>query len=111
MKRGFTLIEFMVIASVLAITGAIGLHLIARQRVQPTRHTLEETRKAVEKYKAETGAYPGDLVPLVDKKLISEVPKDQWGRTIIYRRSAGTAELLSSGPDGIGDNQDDVQNK
>jgi Tfp pilus assembly protein PilE len=112
MKRGFTLIEFMVIAAALAITGAIGWHLLSVHRVKPTRHNLEEARKAVEQHKGQNGAYPESLEALVEKKLLpADVLKDQWGRPLIYRLSAGTAQLLSSGPDGIADNQDDVEQK
>lgn len=111
MKRGFTLIEFMVIASVLAITGTIVVHLLAVQRVQPTRHTLEETRKALEQYKKQNGAYPASLDPVVEKKLLPELPKDQWGRPLVFRLSAGELQLSSPGPDGVADNQDDVHHE
>lgn len=110
-RQGFTLIEFMVIVAVLGIVGTIVLHLIALQRVQPTRHTLAETAKVLEKHKAQTGSYPGTLDVLVEKKLLPEVPKDQWGRPIVYRLSAGDAQVYSAGADGVADNQDDIQNK
>ena len=112
MKRhGFTLIEFMVIVSVLGIVGTIVLHLVALQRVQPTRHNLAQTGKALEEYKKQVGSYPGSLDALVEKKLLPEVLKDQWGRPVVYRLSAGEAQIYSSGPDGVADNQDDIQNK
>ncbi len=108
MKRGFTLIEFMVIASLLAIISAVGFHFIELKRVQPTRNTLIETRKALEAFKAQGGSYPDTLEQLVEKKLLPEVPKDQWGRAIVYRLSAGDAQLASSGADGIPENKDDL---
>jgi len=109
MKRGFTLIEFMVIASILAITGAIVLHFIALKRVQPTRHNLEATRQALDQYKAQNGSYPDSLDALVEKKLLpAESTKDQWGNLIVYRLSAGVAQLSSSGPDGAPESRDDI---
>ena len=112
MKRGFTLIEFMVIASVLAIVATILLHLIALHRVRPTRHNLEQTRKAAEQYKSQNGSYPDSLDRLVEKQLVQpDVLKDQWGNTLVLRVSAGTLQLYSMGPDGIADNRDDIVNE
>ena len=67
-KRGFTLIEMLLVVVLIAIIAAIVLPRVlgARQRANETnaRNTLDEMRKAVKAFEADCGAYPAALSDL-----------------------------------------------
>jgi len=67
-KRGFTLVEMLIVMVIIAIVAAIVLPRVlgARQRANEAnaRSTLEEIRKAVKEFEADCGAYPAALTDL-----------------------------------------------
>ncbi len=67
-KRGFTLVEMLIVMVIIAIVAAIVLPRVlgARQRANEAnaRSTLEEMRKAVKEFEADCGAYPSVLSDL-----------------------------------------------
>lgn len=71
-RRGFTLVELVVVVLVLGIIAAVAspkmFDTTAEARDSSTKSTLQVVRDAIELYKAETGVYPGDLGTDVDFK-------------------------------------------
>jgi general secretion pathway protein G len=54
-------------------------------------------------------------VPLRWEPLFEELPSDSWGHALYYRidavRPHAIPEVLSAGPDGVIDNEDDVTSR
>jgi general secretion pathway protein G len=67
-KRGFTLVEMLIVMVIIAIVAAIVLPRVlgARQRANEAnaKSSLEELRKAVKEFEADCGAYPNALTDL-----------------------------------------------
>lgn len=80
MRRGFTLIELMVvmaiIATLLTIVSPRYFGHIERAREAALRETLFVTRDAIDKFHADTGRYPNELDELVSKRYLRKVPLD-----------------------------------
>jgi general secretion pathway protein G len=71
-RRGFTLVELVVVVLVLGIIAAVAspkmFDTTSDARDSSTKTTLSVMRDAIELYKAEVGAYPGDLGTAADFK-------------------------------------------
>lgn len=127
-KRGFTLIEVLVVIVVLGILAAIIVPRITGRldeaKIEATKVQMKAIRDALEQYRLDNGFYPTTeqgLRALVEKPTVppipprwrqymEKVPKDAWGRDFIYI-SPGVNhpyELRSVGPDGKEDTQDDI---
>ena len=84
MKRplGFTLIELMVVLTIIALL----ISIVAPNYVGRTRHAeeavLEENlalmRDALDKHYADSGRYPASLEDLVTKHYLRSIPKDPF---------------------------------
>lgn len=127
-KRGFTLIEVLVVIVVLGILAAIIVPRITGRldeaKIEATKVQMKAIRDALEQYRLDNGFYPTTeqgLRALVEKPTVppipprwrqymEKVPKDAWGRDFVYI-SPGVNhpyELRSVGPDGKEDTQDDI---
>ncbi|HIE64571.1 MAG: type II secretion system major pseudopilin GspG [Nitrospira sp.] len=121
-ERGFTLIEIMVVVTILAILAALVVpKLVGRSddaRRVAAKVQIKNIEGALQLYKLDSGIYPSTsqgLDALVEKPNIGripnnwkeggylpKVPKDPWGKQYAYLSPGrhGDYDLVSYGPDG-----------
>lgn len=123
-RRGFTLIEIMVVIVILALLAAlVGPKLIGRTddaKIGTTKTQIKQLETAIKLYKLDNGSYPSTeqgLNALVSKPTVGvipknykdggyleskQVPKDGWGNDFIYVSPGehGDYDLYSYGADG-----------
>ena len=124
-KRGFTLIEIMVVIVILALLAAlVGPKLMGRTddaKIGTTKTQIKQLETAIKLYKLDNGSYPSTeqgLNALVAKPAVGvipknykeggyleskQVPKDGWGNELIYVSPGehGDYDLSSYGADGV----------
>lgn len=79
-RKGFTLIELMVVLAIVGLLSAIVapryFKSVDRAREASLRTSLNVMRDAIDKYVADKGRYPDSLDDLAEKRYIREVPED-----------------------------------
>ena len=124
-KRGFTLIEIMVVIVILALLAAlVGPKILGRTddaKIQTTKTQIRNIESALKLYKLDNGVYPTTeqgLNSLVAKPSVGvipknykdggyleskQMPKDGWGNDYIYVSPGehGDYDLYSFGADGV----------
>jgi general secretion pathway protein G len=119
-ERGFTLIEMLVVISIIAIIMALVgprvLNFLGESKVKAAKIQIESLGSALDLYSLDTGQYPSSsegLEALMQRPggvaswsgpylKGNVVPKDPWGRPYIYRSPGqhGAYDILSYGADG-----------
>jgi general secretion pathway protein G len=84
-NRGFTLIEIMVVISIILILLSIAMpiysHSLAREREHNLRQNLETLNRVIAQYTLDKQAAPKSLDDLVQAKYIKTIPEDITGST------------------------------
>ena len=97
MRRGFTLIELMVVMSLIVILASVGMALYSNSVVRAKESVLKEDlfrmRDAIDQYRADKGEYPASLDALVSDKYLRTIPIDP------FTNSADTWRTIQSDPD------------
>ena len=131
-KKGFTLVELLLVLVILGVLAGIVVPRFAGQ-TERARETAAETqisafKTALSTYEVDMGGYPKGKDGL--KELIAqprnaknwrgpyleknEVPKDPWGNDYIYespgKHNPNSYDLMSMGKDGRVGGDDDVTN-
>ena len=79
---GFTLIELMVVMSLIVILAGIGLAMHANSQTRAREAVLKEDlfrlRDALDQYYADQNAYPASLDDLVAQKYLRAIPDDPF---------------------------------
>jgi general secretion pathway protein G len=79
-KRGFTLIELVVVMAIVALLVAIAapryVASVDNAHDQSLRTSLRVMRDAIDQYYADKGRYPGSLQELRDARYLREIPID-----------------------------------
>ncbi|NMC72760.1 MAG: prepilin-type N-terminal cleavage/methylation domain-containing protein [Geobacteraceae bacterium] len=83
-RRGFTLIELMIVLTVIGILMSIAVPNYQRSVIRAREAVLSDTlftlRKAIDEYYADRGRYPDALSDLVMKGYLREIPSDPFTR-------------------------------
>jgi general secretion pathway protein G len=135
-RRGFTLLEMLiVIFIILALGGIVLFNLIGTQEKAETdivRVQIDTFRNALETFRVEMGRWPTEdegLAALWDKSAIQDeveaakwrkylnepAPRDKWGSAWVYRQPSQLADgepydIVSPGPDKQEGTADDITN-
>ncbi len=115
--RGFSLIEIMVVVTLVAIFVGLGtvyfMGQLDKGKIDAARQQAYEIAKALDLYKLQTGSYPSaseglDVLanPPRGQPLMNEIPKDPWGNEFNYAlpgtHNPKGFDVWSDGPDGEG---------
>jgi general secretion pathway protein G len=119
-ERGFTLVEMLVVISIIALIMALVaprvLNFLGESKVKAAKIQIESLESALDLYALDTGHYPSTSEGL-DALMHSPggvmgwsgpylkgnvVPKDPWGKPYIYRSPGehGPYDIVSYGPNG-----------
>jgi general secretion pathway protein G len=119
-ERGFTLVEMLVVISIIALIMALVaprvLNFLAESKVKAAKIQIQSLESALDLYALDTGHYPSSLEGL-DALMHrpggertwsgpylkgNVVPNDPWGRPYIYRSPGehGAYDIVSYGPNG-----------
>lgn len=96
-QRGFTLMELLVVMTILALLATIGLvgyrykTTVAREAV--LKENLFQINHALEEYRADRGKYPSSLAPLRELGYLRDIPWDPM------TQSRDTWQLETEPPD------------
>jgi general secretion pathway protein G len=123
--RGFSLIEIMIVLTLIAlIMAGIGVAVMGqleKGEISVVKSQAFELAKQLDLYRMETGKYPSAsegwqalVNPPKGEPLIEKVPVDRWGNEYLYinpgEKNRNKPDVRSKGPDGIENTEDDIGN-
>ena len=127
LRRAFTLVEMLLVVTIIGILAALVIPKIVgrseQARQTAARADLSSIKTALDAFEVDNGFYPKSIQDLVTVPsnaknwhgpYLEKVPQDPWGNNYIYyfpgKHNTGSYDLLSVGPDGKEGTDDDVGN-
>ena len=96
-ERGFTIIELLVVLSLIVILATIGMTQYRNSRVYASESVLKtdlfRMREAIDQYYADKGQYPATLDALVSEGYLRKLPDDP------FTKSSTTWQSVPAEPD------------
>jgi general secretion pathway protein G len=106
--RGMTLIEIMVVITILGlIAAAVGVAVIPKldeAKQDTARLDIGNIQNALKLYYTKKGKYPDTatgLRALVETQNLERIPVDPWGNEYVYMNEGGKPVIVSYGADGV----------
>jgi len=97
--RGFTLIEMMVVISIILILLGVAMpiysHSMQRMREDNLRKNLESLNKVIFQYTQDKQKAPESLDDLRTAKYLKEIPEDIGGRNDTWETESGDGVIMS----------------
>lgn len=125
-RRGLTLIEILVVVTILGMIASIVGIMVAGQledaKVDATKVQMSNLEDALQLYKIKLNRFPTTAEglqaltkpPQGRKPFMEVVPKDSWSQDFIFvspgSHNPSKFDLQSKGPDGVADTEDDLTN-
>ncbi len=128
LRRAFTLVEMLLVVTIIGILAALVIPKIAgtseRARITAARADINGgIKSALGQYEVDNGFYPKSLQDLLVQPsnaknwhgpYLDKLPDDPWGNPYIYyfpgKHTQNSYDLLSAGPDGKEGTDDDIGN-
>lgn len=112
-NRGMTLIEIMVVITILGlIAAAVGMAVIPQlNQARKDRAALDikSIQNGLKLYYTRKGHYPDTatgLSALVEMQALEAIPKDPWNNDYVYMNEGGRPVIMSYGADGTSGGED-----
>lgn len=114
LARGMTLIEIMVVITILGlIAAAVGIAVVPQlqqARIDRAKLDIQNIQGGMKLYYTRNGKYPDTatgLNALVQARMLEELPKDPWGNDYVYLNENGKPVVTSYGADGTQGGEDE----
>jgi len=114
-RRGFTLVELLVVMAIIATLLTIAVprytRSLQRSREAVLRQDLSALRESIDKFYGDAGKYPPTLAALVEKRYLRAIPvdpiakaADKWVVVNSEEPEDGGVKDVRSGAEGAGEN-------
>jgi len=132
-QQGFTLLEVMVVIIIIGLlAGIVGVAVIGRvetARIETAQTQMANFKSALDLYRLDNGFYPDTeqglmslIVPPTTGRIpmrwkpggylnTNMLPRDPWEMDYLYVNQGGMPIILSVGPDGLPNTEDDIYPK
>ena len=127
LRRAFTLVEMLLVVTIIGILAALVIPKIVgrseQARATAAHADISSIKTALDAFEVDNGFYPKGLQDLVTSPsnaknwhgpYLEKIPEDPWGNNYVYyfpgKHNTSSYDLLSTGPDSKEGTDDDVGN-